>query len=174
MSECKKCESYKKEISEFITRIRELPSQGLDDARERIILEVLEDCEFQAIVQYTLSNIRYYGEVVKFNKVPKVMTYVYKILNTDGSIKKYGYSLNWRYIREVDVNIKNAFSSGSLSLIESSISPRITDIWLLDNNRNEFKMESVTMFNVESESKFKNFIDKIDTGFFGDLVYHIN
>jgi len=96
---------------------------------------------------------------------------VFKILNTeDGSVKKYGYSIGWHFLQQVDARMRNMCNS---YICETSISVQIEDIWILNKNLKEFKYESTTMFNVKGESKFTKFIENIELEHFGELIAHI-
>ena len=171
MSECTEC-PVKRQFLEFIDRIRKSDIKANKSLKERIVINMLENIDYKAIVKYRLGNIRYYGEVVKFKTVPRILSYVYKILDTDdGSIKKYGYSINWHFIQQIDATTRNICNTG---VYEDSMSELIEDIWILDKNLMEFKYESATMFNVSNESKFKEFIENIENEHFGKLIAHIN
>ena len=170
MSECKKCEQMEKELTEFFDRMRKTPMSKLNvSIKEQMVLETLENVKFRAIVKYRIANLRYYGEVVN-GEIPKVLTYVLSHLDENKVAVKYNYSIHWAYLREIDATLKNAITS---RVQESSISEMIEDIWILDKHTKEFKYESATMFNVSGESKFEDFINNIESGYFGDNVFHI-
>ena len=171
MSECTEC-PFKRQFLEFIDRIRKSDIKANKSLKERIVINTLENIDYKAIVKYRLGNIRYYGEVVKFKSIPRILSYVFKILNTeDGSVKKYGYSIGWHFIQQIDARTRNICNTG---VYEDSMSELIEDIWILVKNLMEFKYENTTMFNVNNESKFKEFIEKIENEHFGDHIAHIN
>jgi len=170
MSECTDC-PFKRQFLEFIDRLRKSDIKANKSLKERIVINTLENIDYKAIVKYRLGNIRYYGEVVKFKSIPRILSYVYRILNPDDSIKEYGYSIGWHFLQQIDATTRNICNS---YICETSISEQIEDIWILNKNLMEFKYESATMFNVSNESKFKEFIENIENEHFGKLIAHIN